>query len=366
MVWWNLYIIIFMAALASTLVLTPVCRKFAVWLNFFDQPEEQHHKRHTTPTPLLGGPAICLSWLFTIVLGIAVPHFLNYGRLNTTVISNLPGILTVSKRLGFICLGAILATLLGLYDDRYNMSAKTKLAGQMAIAAIAVTWGDVKISLFISSPVISWCISVFWIILVMNAINFFDNMDGLAAGTATIAFSFFTIAAIIHQQYFVAALGAATSGASLGFWFYNHHPAVIFMGDSGSHFLGYNLAVLGALATFYAGNEVSRFSILIPLFILAIPLFDVAAVVLIRWRAGKPFYIGDLNHISHRFVKMGMSKRRAVFMVHLLALVIGLSVLPLLWGDERTTIVCILQACTILILITLLQYSRTEHLDDKN
>jgi UDP-GlcNAc:undecaprenyl-phosphate GlcNAc-1-phosphate transferase len=164
-------------------------------------------------------------------------------------------------------------------------------------------------------------------------------------------------------EYFVAALGSVFTGASIGFWFFNHSPATIFMGDSGSHLLGYMLAILGCMVTYYKADiGDSKFSVLIPIFILALPLFDTLAVVVIRWKLGKPFYIGDHNHISHRFMKMGMSRKRAVLMVHLLALTIGMSVLPILWGDERTVVISLIQAVTILLIISLLQYSGKKEL----
>ncbi len=356
MVWWNLYLIVFAAALTVGLVLTPGFRSLALRFGFYDKPKEQEHKSHTTPTPLLGGLAICSTWLITIIIGMVASKSVRDNFLDTSVITNLPGISKVSTELVFICLGAVLVTLLGLYDDKFNMSAKTKLAGQIAIAAIAVTWGGVKINFLMQVPILAWVATVFWIVLVMNAINFFDNMDGLAIGTAAIAFSFFTVVSASSSQYFIAVLSAATAGAAFGFWFYNHTPATIFMGDSGSHFLGYNMAVLGVMATYYNPSMASTYlPVLIPLFILAIPLFDLCAVVVIRIRAGKPIYIGDNNHISHRFLNMGLTRKEAVMMVHLLEIAIGLSVLPLMWGDLRTTIISLLQACTILLLVTLLQ-----------
>ncbi|OGV37286.1 MAG: hypothetical protein A2X48_21205 [Lentisphaerae bacterium GWF2_49_21] len=129
------------------------------------------------------------------------------------------------------------------------------------------------------------------------------------------------------------------------------------------------MAVLGVLATYYNPSmAASHMPILIPFFILAIPLFDLCAVVVIRLKAGKPIYIGDNNHISHRFLNMGMSRKEAVMMVHLLEIAIGLSVLPLMWGDIRTTIISLLQACTILLLVTLLQnhVNKSKVQEDKN
>lgn len=362
MLWWHLYIIIVMMALALSLALTPLFQKIAEKLDFYDKPAAQAHKKHQDQTPLMGGVAIFLAWIFTILAGFIGAKYLGQSpSFARSVIINLPGIDFISWKLFFLCLGALLAVLLGLYDDRFNMRAVTKLAGQVAVAVIAVTWGGVKITLFFHDPVFSWFVSVFWILLIMNAINFFDNMDGLAVGTASIALCLFTIVAAVNQQYFVSALGAAAAGAAIGFWFYNHSPAAIFMGDSGSHFLGYILAVVSASVTYYSPDvSTTRFPILIPLFVLAIPLFDTAAVVFIRLRKRKPIYIGDHNHISHRFVRMGMSRKTAVFVVHLLELIVGLSVLPLLWGDERTTVVSLLQACTILFFVSVLQYSSSK------
>lgn len=340
------------------LIYTPVCRIIAFKTGFMDKPAEQRHKGHADATPLLGGLAICLAIISTVIFGLVASKSLGRQMMTKDVFENLPGVTLVTSRMICIASAGVIAMLLGLYDDRFNMSAKAKLGGQFVVAAIAATWGGVEISAFIGVPAISWCLTVFWIVLMMNAINFFDNMDGLAIGTATIAFSFFTIAAALRGQYFVAALGSAFAGASIGFWFFNHSPATIFMGDSGSHLLGYMLAVLGCMVTYYKSNaQDSRFSVLIPVFVLALPLFDLIAVTAIRWKLGKPFYIGDHNHISHRFLKMGMSRKMSVLMVHLLALTIGMSVLPLLWGDERTTVVALIQAVTVLLIVSLLQYA---------
>lgn len=356
--WWKIYMLIAFSGLGFSLVYTPLCRILAMKTGFMDKPAEQRHKGHSDATPLLGGLAICLAILSTIIFGLFASKSLGRQMVTKDVLENLPGVTQVTSRMVFIGVAGIVAMLLGLYDDSFNMSAKAKLGGQFVVAAIAATWGGVEISAFISIPGLPWCLTVFWIVLMMNAINFFDNMDGLAVGTATIAFSFFTLAAAMRGQYFVAALGAAFAGASIGFWFFNHSPATIFMGDSGSHLLGYLLAILGCMVTYYKGDVGdSPFSVLIPVFILAIPLFDLVAVTVIRWKIGKPFYIGDHNHISHRFLKMGMSRKMAVLMVHLLALTIGMSVLPLLWGDERTTVVSLIQGVTILLIISLLQYA---------
>jgi len=357
MTWGHIYIVAFLISLASALVLTPVFKKIAEYIKFYDQPNKQEHNKHAKATPLLGGPAVFLSWLMTITLGFMAIDFVGPLNFSSSVMSNIPGVVSVSGRLMVICAGAFFAVLLGLLDDRYTLKALPKFTAQFLIAAMTVTWGEIKITAFINDPVVTWLISVFWFLLIFNAINFFDNMDGLAAGTASIALCLFSITAAMNSQYFVAVLGAAGAGATIGFWFFNHTPAKIFLGDSGSHFLGYILAVISASVTYYHPEySTTKFPILIPFFILAIPLFDTAAVIAIRLYNHKPVYVGDHNHISHRFVRMGMPRKKAVFLIHLLELIIGLSVLPLLWGDERTSVISIIQACTLLLFVSVIQY----------
>ena len=183
-----------------------------------------------------------------------------------------------------------------------------------------------------------------------------QSLKGLIS-VAFLAFIFFACAAAENGQYFVASLAALSAGAGAGFWLYNRAPASIFMGDSGSHFLGYLLAVVSAKVTYYTPGVASmKFSLLIPLFILAIPLLDTLMVVAIRLHNSKPIYVGDHNHISHRFMHMGLTRPQAVTMVHLLALIAGLGALPLLWGDLRTCILLIVQGLLLFVLITYLQF----------
>ncbi len=359
--WHHLYIFVFAAGMIATLCLTPLFQKLAEITGFMDKPAGESHKGHRQAIPLLGGAAMFCSWMLLVIVSWVAVKTMSTDGMFSSIAGNLAGIKLVSTRLLIICAGAFGATLLGLLDDRFGMRAIIKFSGQFVIAASVVIFGEVRITAFFSNPIIVSAISIAWFMLLMNAINFFDNMDGLAVGTVTIAMGLFAMVAIINGQFFVATLGALTCGVGVGFWFFNHSPATIFMGDSGSHLLGYLTAVISASVTFYSSAENnSLFSILVPLFILAVPLFDTLAVVVIRLRAGKPIYIGDHNHISHRFVKMGMSRKRAVFMVHLLALLLGLSVLPILWGSFKIALICVIQAALLLILVSALQFSVIE------
>ncbi len=354
--WLFIYLLIFLCSLFFTIILTPVFKKIAISIGVVDIPSQQKHKNHSRIIPLMGGFAMCSAWLITIIAGFLTPLIFK-SNISRYIAGDISGIFITQKRIIVITLGALLITLLGFFDDKKAMSAKVKFLGQFIIAAFVVTFADINLSLFINSQIITWIITVFWMLLIINAINFFDNMDGLATGIASIAFFFFMTIAIIFKHYFIAGLSATGLGAAVGFWIFNHSPAKIFMGDCGSHFLGYTLAITSALTTYYQqGITQTQFAVLIPLFVLAIPLFDLLSVVVIRIRIHRPIYIGDNNHISHRFNQMGMEKKTAVLCVHLLSVIISLSVLPLLWGDIPTAIVCLIQACVILLLISIIQY----------
>lgn len=354
-------------ALGLSLILTPACQKLAQVAGFLDVPKGEQHKLHAKSTPLLGGVAMFLSWMLTILAGFAAVRFILPQNAIHGILSGIAGMHLVSGEFMTIGLCALGALALGTWDDKKALPAGKKLIGQIVIAVLTVTFGGVHITLFMDLPVITWAISAFWIIFIFNSINFFDNMDGLAVGTASIAFLFFTAAAIVNEQYFVACLGACCAGSSIGFWFFNHSPASIFMGDGGSHFLGYMLAVVSAKVTYFNPDiTVSHLSILIPLFILAVPIFDTLAVVVIRLYHHKPIYVGDHNHISHRFLHMGMTRKRSVLLVHILCLIAGLGAMPILWGDEKSCILLLTQGCAILLLLTLIQYSGSNREEASN
>ena len=166
--------------------------------------------------------------------------------------------------------------------------------------------------------------TLLWMLTVINAFNFMDNMNGLCSGLGLIAALLFGFEAAWLGQFLVAGLAFLCAGALAGFLPYNFPKASAFLGDSGSHLMGYLLAVLAILPHFYSGKHPKPFAVLSPLLILAVPLLDLAWVVLLRWRAGKPFYVGDTNHLSHRLVRRGCTQVQAVAIIWALALGIGL------------------------------------------
>jgi UDP-GlcNAc:undecaprenyl-phosphate GlcNAc-1-phosphate transferase len=168
-----------------------------------------------------------------------------------------------------------------------------------------------------------------WILTVTNAFNFMDNMNGLCAGVGAIGAGAFALIAAIHGQYLVASLALLVTGALFGFLPYNFPKATAFLGDAGSHLVGFLLAVLAILPHFYSKKDPDAWAVLTPLVVLAVPLFDLVWVVGLRWRIGQPFYVGDTNHLSHRLVRRGFSRTNSVVLIWLLSAAAGLLALVL-------------------------------------
>ena len=363
--WLILYGIVFFAAMLVCALITPFFRHLAHKSGFLDRPAN-NHKGHAKATALLGGAAMFTSWLAVIITGIVIVSCrLMPEYFSEMFAEHYDGFFyTVSNRLLFVVSGALLAIILGLIDDKWALKAKWKFLGQLVIALLTVIGGGLRINLFIGGDIFSIVLTVFWFMLMMNSINFFDNMDGLAVGTIAIAMGFFTVIAAMNGEHFFAVFTALNFGVCCGFWFYNANPATIFMGDSGSHFLGFLAAATAAGITYFdISFSQSRFPVLIPLLILALPLFDTVMVVLIRTFNRKPFWIGDHNHISHRFVRMGLSRRSAVNLVHLCAITVALGALPVYWGDFHTAAIVLLQVFLLFGIITVLQFKLEEKKD---
>lgn len=364
MTWWWLWLGIAGVAGGITALLTPLCRTLAWRTEFLDKPLHEAHKRHQKSTPLLGGLAMLLGWLATLGGGLLVAT--QFPQLAPAGIhAYLSGVLVVSHTMIAIVGGAVALVIVGLIDDRKPMGPWVKLAAQAVICALVALDPKLQLTFFCDAAFGRWLLTLGWLLFIINAVNFFDNMDGLASGLAGIAALLFCVVAVLNQpaqpQLFVAALAAATAGAALGFYLYNRSPATIFMGDAGSHFLGFMLGVLASLTSyFHMETSLTRMPVLIPLLILAVPIFDTFAVVVIRLRQGKPIYRGDHNHISHRFLRLGMTHRQAVWSVHLLAIATGIGAIPLLWLPWRGALLILIQAAAMLTLVTLLHTVKTE------
>ena len=212
-----------------------------------------------------------------------------------------------AMELAALAFGAIAITLLGWLDDKHELKPLPKFIGQLLVA-IAVAAACKRITLFVHSEVFSYAITILWLLTVINAFNFMDNMNGLCAGLGAIGALLFALIAAANGEYLVAITGFLMCGALAGFLPWNFPNARAFLGDAGSHLVGYLLAVMAILPHFYTRQNPRPLAVLAPLFVLAVPLLDLAQVSLFRTLNHKPFWIGDTNHLSHRLVRAGLSR----------------------------------------------------------
>jgi UDP-GlcNAc:undecaprenyl-phosphate GlcNAc-1-phosphate transferase len=222
-----------------------------------------------------------------------------------------------------IFIGAFGMLWVGWLDDKHELSPPAKFAGQLCIAGVVAACG-VRVTLFVPNVLFSYAVTMLWILTVINAFNFMDNMNGLCTGLGAIGACHFAIIAARDDQYLVALIAFLTFGALVGFLPYNFPRARAFLGDAGSHLVGYLLAVLAILPHFYTLRNQRRWAVLIPLLILAIPLADMVWVVVLRWRMRQAFYQGDTNHLSHRLVRRGLTRTQAVLLIWAAAEALGL------------------------------------------
>lgn len=340
----NIYLLATASAFLTTLATLPLWRKWCLRTGLVDDPGRR--KIHDQPTALAGGLALMTGLLFPTLIAclllllqdsgtslgrraVSLPgHFMLPFNYDPALLDADSGFLLqygLNRRgleLAGILLGAIGMLSLGWLDDKHELSPRAKFAGQLLIAAVVAATG-VRITLFVPNLLFSYGITILWILTLVNAFNFMDNMNGLCAGLGAIGAWYFAIIAAADGQYLVALIAFLTFGALLGFLPYNFPRARAFLGDAGSHLVGYLLAVLAILPHFYTVRHPRKWAVLIPLFVLAVPLADLVWVVLLRWRIGQPFYQGDTNHLSHRLVKSGLSPTRAVLLIWLLAALLG-------------------------------------------
>ena len=291
------FLLIFASALVMAIGGTPVARRIALRLGIIDQPNAR--KLHVDPIPLLGGLAIYGAFIAAVLL------FGNRFRLNELV---------------SILVGASLMSFLGVWDDRRGLSPLLKLVGQFMAASILVLSG-VRIGTFPWEP-LNIAVTLGWVVVITNAMNLLDNMDGLSGGVGATAAIFFLLLAAMNDQYLVGALSAALVGACLGFLVYNFNPATIFMGDAGSLFLGFILAAVGIKLRFPEGLQIVTW--MVPVLIMGLPLFDTALVIVSRLRRGfNPLTTPGKDHVSHRLVAMGYTRREAVLICYLICAGLG-------------------------------------------
>jgi UDP-GlcNAc:undecaprenyl-phosphate GlcNAc-1-phosphate transferase len=319
------YLLYFLIPFGISLTLTPIVRFFALRNGFISYPRADRWHKH--PTASLGGISIYLASL--------VPAFF---------------IKIPDRRILGLLIGATFLFLVGLTDDKFHLKPYTNLFCQIIAGCVAVAYG-VILGLpkdnFISIP-----LTLVWIVLVTNSFNLLDNIDGLAAGIAGIAAFMLFISSIVFSFNPFGIYGLILAGASFGFLPYNFNPAKIFMGDSGSMFLGFSLAVISVLETHHHISGLLT-TLFIPVFILSVPIFDTIFVTILRKLQGRSVFEGGKDHTSHHLVTLGLSQRKAVLLLYAISISFGL--IAILYSRINTLIISI----TAFLGITLLFYFGT-------
>lgn len=321
----DLAIAFFIALIAAFLLTYPV-KKFANKFGAVDRPN--HRKIHTIVTPRLGGLAIFLGVLLG-ALYLQPRH------------EHLPEII----------LGAVVIVITGALDDRYTLRPVIKLSGQLIAASFLISSGLIidRITLPIIGVVdlgfVSVLVTVLWVVGITNAINLIDGLDGLATGVSTIALTSMFIMALIDVQIMAASLCIVLIGANLGFLYHNFYPAKIYMGDSGSNFLGYAIAVVSMLGLF---KNIALFSFIIPIIVLAVPIFDTLFAIVRRACNKENIMLADNKHIHYQLLATGFSHRKTVLIIYAFSALFG--TMAILFSNARLSIALII---TFLVLVLL-------------
>lgn len=350
--------IAFLSATALGVVATLVVRGWARRVEFVDRPGGR--KQHGNPTPLGGGIAILVAVFLPVVVGAAVLWLLQGSPRPNWVpafaFKHAEGVAAKLPLLLGLMGGAGVLLVMGLIDDRRALGAGVKFAVQFTVALLTVWLMGVRAAEALSAP-LSIALTVLWIVLITNAFNFLDNMDGLSAGVAMIAALVFALTSMRAGQVFVPLLALTLAGALAGFLWFNFVPASIFMGDAGSNVIGYLLAVLTVLTTFYNPDEGTRpLGLMVPIVVLAVPLYDVISVVSHRIRAGQSPLQGDRRHFSHRLVKKGLSPRGAVLTIYLATAATGLPAIALPHVDWLNAALLMLQCVCVVVMVAVLEH----------
>lgn len=300
----------FVIAFVFSFVSIPVSKLIAEKIGAIDIPKDAR-RMHKKPTPRLGGLSIFFGFLVSVLCFCEMTWQL----------------------FGLLC-GVVIIVILGIFDDSRGLGAVFKFCVQIVAALVVIYVGGIKINIFTNpnlfseqaivslSDWISIPATIFWILAITNAVNFIDGLDGLAAGVSSIAAVSLVFISLLVGQPVIALIAIAIAGACFGFLPFNFNPAKIFMGDTGSNFLGFTLAVLSVQGGF---KSYAVISFAVPLLVLGLPLFDTTFAVLRRVLTGKNPMEADRGHIHHRLVDMGFSQKQTVFILYALSGVMGIT-----------------------------------------
>lgn len=297
----------FTIALAVSYFITPYVKQFAIKAGALDAPD--YRKVHTRPIPRMGGLAIYLGFVLAV---LACLH--------------------VNREIMGLLMGGTVILIIGIVDDLRQLSAKTKLLGQILAAVvlimfnIRIEWltnpfGDMIYLDYFSVP-----LTILWVVSLTNTVNLIDGLDGLAAGVSTIASVTILLVALQQNFWVVAILTAALAGSAFGFLQHNFNPAKIFMGDTGSMFLGYILAAVSILGVV---KSAATIALIVPIVALGLPIMDTAFAIIRRYSNGRPIFKPDKGHLHHRLLEMGLTQKQAVLLMYVISGCLGLSAIAL-------------------------------------
>lgn len=341
----------------------PLVLRLAIRSGFVDRPGER--KIHTRPVPYGGGIVVAISVISTLSLSMGLAFLERRAQdsgshvwrlLSPEILHHASGAVSKLPQIAVVITGSLVILLLGLLDDRLNLSATRKFVVE-SIVAVAIAASGQRLDLMgDQTPGGAWLsglVTVLWIVAITNAFNLLDHFDGLSAGVAILVSLSLVAVALQTGQVFLAAVLSIVIGACGGFLIFNFPPAKIFLGDGGSLFIGFLLASFSVSFTFYEAHY-HLYSYFVPLVVLAVPAFDTLRVTLLRWRAGRPLFQGDTCHIAHRLVALGMTSRMALLTVYTLTLITGLSAVLLYQVDLSGAFILLAELILIFLLMTLL------------
>lgn len=313
-----------LTAAGISFALTPLVKMLAKKVGAMDIPKDDR-RMHKEPIPRLGGMAIFLSFLLTYIL---------FAK-------------SIDRQTQSILLGAIIIVILGVFDDIHSLNALLKLIVQIAVACIVVFYGGCRIQ-FVTNPfasganayfnlgVLSIPLTIIWIVAITNAVNFIDGLDGLACGVCCISSANMLVIALLVSEPSVALLMAVVAGACIGFLPFNFNPAKIFMGDTGSTFLGFILAAVSIQGLF---KSYALISFAVPFLLLGVPIFDICYAIIRRLAHGKNPMTPDRGHVHHRLIDMGFSQKQSVAIAYILTAILGLAAVVLTSSGEMKAII---------------------------
>lgn len=330
------YMLAFVIAAGVALLITPGVILLAAKTGAMDAPDAR--KVHKKPIPRIGGIGIYAAFM------VAMLSVLSFVDVTAEVKTEIIGLVV----------GGSLIVLVGVIDDYKNLPAKVKLVGQIIAAAVLVIAFDVRID-FITDPFgdyiyTEWLavpLTIFWIVGLTNTVNLIDGLDGLAAGVATIAAVTIMMVALQQSIMLVAVLTAALAGAAFGFLYYNFNPARIFMGDSGSMFLGFMLAGISVIG---AVKSAATIALIVPILALGLPILDTTFAIVRRYRGGVPIFKPDKGHLHHRLLDLGFTQRQAVLLMYVISALLGLSAVALTEVSNQLAIIIV---CVVVVVVLL-------------